>query len=176
MFSSGRDPSSPLALAGVFIRTGSVIASGERVVCGLVHRFGSLNVISDNAGCFGDRPLPRNGCLIEFGGLTVYVATEIVCRYPERVQVPADPPAVCAARGRRTARPASCVEVMMTAPGTGVGKAMAGDADTGSKSARPGRPPLERPENRTTQASTSSVPVMPSPLQDVIEKLAPQSH
>ena len=67
-------------LAGVFIRVGSLIDSGECVVCGLVLRFGSLNVISDNAGCFGSRPLPRNGCLIEFGGLTVYVATEIVCR------------------------------------------------------------------------------------------------
>ena len=55
------------ALAGVFIRTGSFIASGERVLCGLVHRFDSLNVVSDNAGCFGSRPLPRNGCLIEVG-------------------------------------------------------------------------------------------------------------
>ena len=65
------------ALAGVFIRTGSLLASGERVVCGLVHRFGALNFISDNAGCFGDRPLPRNGCLIMFGAYEVYVATEI---------------------------------------------------------------------------------------------------
>ena len=160
------------ALAGVFIRTGSLIASGERLVCGHVHRFGSLNVVSDNAGCFGSRPLPRNGCLIDFGALTVYVATEVPCWFPERVQLGADPPAVCAARGRRTARPASCVEVMMTAPGAGVGKAMAGDADAGSKSARPGRPPLERPENRAAQASASSVPVTPSPLQNVIEKLA----
>ena len=76
-------------LAGVFIRTGSVIASGERVVCGLVHRFGSLNVISDNAGCFGSRPFPRNGCLMELGDLTVYVATEIVCRYPKWVHAAA---------------------------------------------------------------------------------------
>ena len=57
------------------------------MVCGLVHRFGSLNVISDNAGCFGGRPLPRNGCLVEFGGLTVYVTTEVVCRYPERYKL-----------------------------------------------------------------------------------------
>ena len=41
---------SAAALAGVFIRTGALIASGERVLCGLVHRFGSLNVVSDNAG------------------------------------------------------------------------------------------------------------------------------
>ena len=60
----------------------------------------------------------------------------------------------------------------MTAPGAGVGKATAGDADPGTKSTRTGRPPLEKSENRTAQASTSSVPVTPSPLQDVIEKLA----
>ena len=46
------------ALAGVFIRTGSLLASGEHVVCGLVHRFDALNFISDNAGCFGDRHCP----------------------------------------------------------------------------------------------------------------------
>ena len=60
----------------------------------------------------------------------------------------------------------------MTAPGTGVGKAMAGDADPGTKSARTGRPPLEKPENHAVQASASGVPVTPSPLQDEIEKLA----
>ena len=64
-------------LAGVFIRTGCLLASGKRVVYGLVHRFGTLNFISDNAGCFGDRPLPRNGCLITFGEYEVYVATEL---------------------------------------------------------------------------------------------------
>ena len=58
----------------------------------------------------------------------------------------------------------------MTALGAGVGKATAGDADPGTKSTRTGRPPLERPQKLT--ASTSSVPVTPSPLQDVIEKLA----
>ena len=35
-----------------------------------------------------------------------------------------------------------------------------------------GRPPLEKPENYTAPAGTSSVPVVPSPLQDAIEKLA----
>ena len=57
------------------------------MVCGLVHRFGSLNVVSDNAGCFGNRPLPRNGCLIDFGVLTVYVTIEVPYWFPERVQV-----------------------------------------------------------------------------------------
>ena len=93
------------ALAGVFIRTGSIIASGERVVSGLVHRLGSLNFISDNVGCFGSRPMPRNGCLVNFGMFEVYVATEFVCKYPEQVLVAEDPPAVCAARGRRTIAP-----------------------------------------------------------------------
>ena len=112
------------ALAGVFIRTGSLLTSGERVVCGLVHRFGALNFISDNAGCFGDRPLPRHGCLVTFGDYEVYVATELSCSFPEHVLVAADPPAVCAARGWRITRPVSCAEVMMTkANKTGAGNA-----------------------------------------------------
>jgi hypothetical protein len=72
------------ALAGVFIRTGSVIASsGERVVSGLVQRLGSLGFITDNAGCFGGRPFPRNGRIISFSSHEVYVGTERACRYPE---------------------------------------------------------------------------------------------
>ena len=54
----------------------------------------------------------------------------------------------------------------------GAGVATAGDADTGTRSTRTARPPLERPQNRTAQAGTSGVPMTPSPLQDVIEKLA----
>ena len=50
---------------------------------GLVQRFGSLNVVNDNAGCFGSRPLPRNGCLIDFGALTVYIATESLAGFPK---------------------------------------------------------------------------------------------
>lgn len=133
------------ALACVFIRTGSIIASGERVVSGLVHRLGSLNFVVDNAGCFGSRPLPRNGCLIHFGTYEVYVATKFVCRYPEQVHVAEDPPAVCAARGRRTARPVSCAEVMMTGSTAGVGKGDAGKP--AAKSARLAKLPLERKEN-----------------------------
>src|SRR3954463_1471485 len=41
------------ALAGVFIRTGNLIGTGERVVSGLVQRLGALRFVSDNAGCFG---------------------------------------------------------------------------------------------------------------------------
>ena len=110
------------ALAGVFIQTGSLLASGERVVCGLVHRFSALNFISDNAGCFGDMPLPCNACLVTFGDFKVYVTTELSCGFPEHVLVAADPPAVCAAGGQRITRPVSCVEVMMTAPSQGAGK------------------------------------------------------
>ena len=85
------------ALAGGSFRTGSIINSGERVVCGLVCKLGALNFISDNAGCFGSRPFPTKGCLISFGAFVTYVATEVVCNYPEQVLVAEDPPAVCAA-------------------------------------------------------------------------------
>jgi hypothetical protein len=54
-------------LGGMFIRTGSVIAaSGVRVVSGLVQRLGLLSFISDNAGCLGGRPFPRNGRIMSF--------------------------------------------------------------------------------------------------------------
>ena len=120
------------ALAGVIIRTGSIIDSGERVVCGLICKLGSLNFISDNAGCFGSRPFPTNGCLISFGTFVTYVATEVVCKYPEQVLVAEDPPAVCAARGRRSARPGSCAEVMMTGTAADAGKGDPGKRDAGN--------------------------------------------
>jgi hypothetical protein len=79
-------------LAGVFIRTGSIIASfGERVVFGLVQRFGSLDFVSNKAGCFGNRPLPRSGSFINFGAHKVYVAIDTACVYPAKVHVAADP-------------------------------------------------------------------------------------
>ncbi|KAK1682509.1 hypothetical protein QYE76_043357 [Lolium multiflorum] len=68
---SGYRPSS----AGVFIRTGLTITTGERVASGLIWRFGSLDCVSDNAGCFADRPFPAGGSVISFGGHDVYVAT-----------------------------------------------------------------------------------------------------
>jgi hypothetical protein len=68
-------------LGGVFIRMGSVIAVlGVRVVSGLVQRLGSLSFISDNVGCLGGRPFPRNGRIMTFGSHEVYVGTESVCR------------------------------------------------------------------------------------------------
>ena len=145
------------ALAGVFFRTGSLLASGERVVCGLHHRFGALNFISDNAGCFGDRPLPRNGCLVTFGAYDVYVATEVSCSFPEHVLIAADPPVVCAARGRRIARPVSCAEVMMTkASKIGAAQTGAGNAGTSNPAAASGA------EVAPPEPGTHARPIRPS--------------
>ncbi|KAK1627955.1 hypothetical protein QYE76_002270 [Lolium multiflorum] len=85
---SGYRPSS----AGVFIRTGLTITTGERVASGLIWRFGSLNCVSDNAGCFADRPFPAGGSVISFGGFDVYVATVAPPRYPRQVLRCASPP------------------------------------------------------------------------------------
>ena len=60
----------------------------------------------------------------------------------------------------------------MTSPIIGAGHATAGEAEASAKSTRTARPPLEKPENRAAHAGTSSVPVVPGPLQNVIEKLA----
>jgi hypothetical protein len=67
---------------GVFFRTGLTITTGERVASGLVWRFGSLDCVSDNAGCFADRPFPAGGSIISFGEHDVYVATVAPPRYP----------------------------------------------------------------------------------------------
>ena len=128
------------ALAGVFIRTGSFIASGERVVCGLAQQFGSLCFVDDNAGCFGNEPMPADGAIICFGAHQVYVATEIPRVYPEKVHITGDSPAFCAVRGRRIDRPASCVEVMMTAPAAAAGADKEVDAAAaGSEERRVGK-------------------------------------
>ncbi|KAK1609497.1 hypothetical protein QYE76_033170 [Lolium multiflorum] len=71
--------------AGVFIRTGLTTTTGERVASGLVWRFGSLDCVSDNAGCFADRPFPAGGNIISFGGFDVYVATVAPPRYPREI-------------------------------------------------------------------------------------------
>ena len=64
----------PAALAGVFIRTGNFLTSGERVLSGVMQRSGSLHLVHDNAGCFSRGPNPRNGNLIMFGDFEIYVA------------------------------------------------------------------------------------------------------
>src|SRR4051812_30267460 len=73
------------ALAGVFIRTGNLISTGERVVSGLVQRFGALRFVSDNAGCFGNWPLPSGGRFIAFGDHDVYIGIVPMRRYHDSV-------------------------------------------------------------------------------------------
>jgi hypothetical protein len=146
-------------LAGVFIRTRSMIASsGERVVSGLVQRLGSLSFISDNAGCLGGRPFPRNGRIMTFGSHEVYVGTQRVCRYPEQVLVAADPPSHLLAQAGCSARPAESAEVMMAGtaapPVGGTGKGAADVPPEQEKAKRSARALLERAENL---AGTSGV-------------------
>ncbi|KAM0919739.1 hypothetical protein ACQ4PT_007916 [Festuca glaucescens] len=157
------------ALAGVFIRTGSVIATGERVVSGLVQRLGALDYVSDNAGDFRTGAFPRNGIFINFGVHRVYVSTVPANRYPDVVHVAADPPAVLAARGRCTAHPTSC-EVMMAGTGAEASKEAGAENHAPAKSARPSKPGYERAENLAAQIGTSSAP-NPNPLQAAIEQL-----
>ena len=104
--------------------------------------------------------------------------------------VAADPPAVFAARGRRTARPVSCAEVMMTkASKTGAGKTGAGNVNTSNPAAasgadvapiepgvpvrpiRPSKPPVEKGVNADAEASTLQAQPQPPPYEALIEKL-----
>jgi hypothetical protein len=149
-------------LGGVFIRTGSVIAaSGVRMVSGLVQRLGTLSFISDNAGCLGGRPFPRDGQIMSFGSHEVYMGTESVCRYQQQVLVAADPPSHLLAHAGRSARPVESAEVMMAstavppADGAGKGATAAEVTPEKEKAKRTARPPLERAENL---AGTSGVP------------------
>jgi hypothetical protein len=160
-------------LGGVFIRTGSVIAaSGVRVVSGLVQRLGSLSFISDNAGCLGGRPFPRDGRIVSFGSHEVYVGTERVCR--EEVLMAADPPSHRLAHAGRSTRSVESAEVMM------VGTSMPSAEDAGKAAAagdtppeppkvkRSARPPLERAENL---AGTSGLPARGQVLLPIIDWL-----
>jgi hypothetical protein len=162
-------------LAGVFIQTGSVIASsGVRVVSGLVHRLGLLSFISDNAGCLGGRPFPRNGRIMSFSSHEVYVGTERVCRYPEQVLMAADPPSHLLAHAGRSARPVESAEVMMAgtavppADGAGKGAAAAEVTPEKEKAKRTACPLLERAENL---AGTSGVLARGQPLIPIINRL-----
>jgi hypothetical protein len=150
---------------------GSILASSERAVSGLVQRLGSMDFVSDNAGNFGNKPFPRNGSFLTFSAHRVYVSMVQVCRHPEVVHVAVDPPAVCAARGRRTGRPASCVEVMTAGLGADVGKAATAEKAAGGRTTRSGKPAYERAENIAGQAGTSTTPI-PNVLQASIDLLA----
>jgi hypothetical protein len=165
------------ALARLFIRTGSVIASSrEHVVSGLVQRLGSLSFVTDNADCFGGRPFPRNGRIISFGSHEVYVGTERACRYPEQVLVAADPPSHMLARAGRSAHPVESAEVMMTAPAAppagGASKGAAADVPPEpERTKRSACPPLERAENL---AGTSGMSARDQPLISIINQLLEQ--
>jgi hypothetical protein len=159
-------------LGRVFIWTGSVIASsGVRVVSGLVQRLGSLSFISDNAGCLGGRPFPRDDRIMTFGSHEVYVGTERA--YPEQVLVAADPPSHLLAHAGRSAHPVESAEVMMAgtaAPSAGgAGKGAAAEAPPErEKTKRSARPPLERAENL---AGISGMPAKGQPLIPIINRL-----
>jgi hypothetical protein len=161
-------------LGRVFIQTGFVIAaSGVRVVSGLVQRLGSLSFISDNAGCLGGWPFPRDGRIMSFGSHEVYMGTERICR--EEVLMAADPPSHRLAHAGRSARSVESAEVMMA--GTSVPSAEdAGKAAVAAAGASPpeppkvkrsARPPLERAENL---AGTSGMPARGQVLLPIIDR------
>ncbi|KAK1645022.1 hypothetical protein QYE76_062827 [Lolium multiflorum] len=145
--------------AGVSIRTGLTITTGERVASGLVWRFGSLDCVSDNAGCFADRPFPAGGNIISFGGFDVYVATVAPPRYPREIVRCASPPPGAGA-SLTTTGPCIMQEVMAT-----------GD-DAGGKSTRIRGPELERNKDTGASASGAKAPPPPSRLEEVRAKLS----
>ncbi|KAK1647021.1 hypothetical protein QYE76_064826 [Lolium multiflorum] len=144
--------------AGVSIRTG-LTTTGERVASGLVWRFGSLDCVSDNAGCFADRPFPAGGNIISFGGFDVYVATVAPPRYPREIVRCASPPPGAGA-SLTTTGPCIMQEVMAT-----------GD-DAGGKSTRIRGPVLEREAAAGASASGAKAPPPPSRLEEVRAKLS----
>jgi hypothetical protein len=92
---------------------GLTITTSERVASGLVWRFSTLDCVSDNAGCFADRPFPAGGSVISFGEHDVYVATVAPSRYPWQIHCWTSPPPGAGASNSFTCR---CVvqEVMGT--------------------------------------------------------------
>ncbi|KAK1607902.1 hypothetical protein QYE76_031575 [Lolium multiflorum] len=145
---------------GVFIRMGLTITTGERVASGLIWRFGSLDCVSDNAGCFADRPFPAGGNVISFGGFDVYVATVAPPRYPRKILRCASPPPGAGA-SLTTASPCIMQEVMAT-----------GD-DAGDKSTRVRGPELERTaRDAGASGSGPKAPAPPSRLDEVRAKLS----
>ena len=158
------------ALAGVKIRTGNFIGTGERIISGLVQRFGALDYVSDNVGCFGTRPLPRNDVFVKLGAHKVYVAVDVSCVHPRHVVDAGEPP-LTVARGARFARSPGHAEVMMTAPSAGVSKDPAPDPEATPKAPRKARgPPLERPENVLREAIDS----LANPVAAVVDPVQAQ--
>ena len=89
------------ALEGVKVRTGNFINPGERVVSGLVQRFGLCDYVSDNAGSFKGKVPPRHGVFISLGEHKVYVGVDITDVYPHQVVVAGEPPLNAASRRSR---------------------------------------------------------------------------
>jgi hypothetical protein len=130
------------ALAGVHIRAGLLIISGERMVSGLVYRLGSLDFIDDNDGCFSNGgKFPKNGRIIKFGSHRVYLGTVPVRQYLSPVLVAPDPPR--SARGLRNGCAAGSVEVLVVGVADADKEAAAEGAGQ-TKSARTAKPPTER--------------------------------
>jgi hypothetical protein len=123
-----------------------------------------VDFVSDNAGNFGKHAFPRNVCFFHFGEHWIYVATDHVRRFLDVVQVAADPPAVCMARGRLIDRPASIVEVMMAGAGAGAGvdagKGVAGDKYDAVKSARPSMPAYRGSRTSTVMSAHLARPLL----------------
>ncbi|KAK1692123.1 hypothetical protein QYE76_008820 [Lolium multiflorum] len=143
---------------GVSFRTGLTTATGERVASGLIWRFGSLDCVSDNAGCFADRPFPAGGSIISFGGHDVYVATVAPPRYPRQVLRCASPPPGAGASNNFTG-PCVTQEVMAT-----------GDENT-NRTTRVRGPHLERNADGGASASGPKAPPPPSRLEEARAKL-----
>src|SRR4051812_48152277 len=97
-------------LAGVKIRMGNFIHTGERVVSGLVQRFDLWDYVSDNAGSFRRKAPPRNDVFINLGTHKVYVGVDTSCVYPRRVVDAGEPP-LSAGNVPCGARPVGSVEV-----------------------------------------------------------------
>ena len=163
-----------MALAGVCIRTGSVLPSGERVVCGLAQQFGSLCFVEDNVGCFGGEPLPSSGSFISFGAHLVFVATVRPRVFLECARTAEDPPCLCAPRGSRDASLGSVAEVLMVAPAAHApgpsGTAPEAPPPAPKKSSRSRWPPLER-VGESCNAGGTSDPPRPSKINKAIENL-----
>ena len=148
---------------------GNMLPSGEKVVSGLVQKHGFLDFVSDNAGCFGSAPMPRNGRIISFGSHRVYVATTHVRRYPEKILVADDPPAMRRIKGKFPLHAAVCAETMVVGAAAGTGEAVPVEDETPTPPKRPSKPPLERGADPANDAGPSK---KASPIAATIEKLA----
>src|SRR4051812_35627324 len=151
-------------LAGVVIRTGNFINTGERVVSGLVQRFGLCDYVRDNAGSFrGKPPPPRNGIFIGLGKHRVYIGVDITDIYPHQVVVAGEPPRSAASRPSGEHH-AGSVEVMVAA-GAQAGAAVAGS------SREPTAGPQGAPKQTTLQTTEVIPPVTnPTELHDTTPK------